>query len=521
MAIFAVAAAAADNAEPSLKLISSEIHVTPGPQDTGLAELMVQAQGFPRNALSRGAPRAEDLGIPAVPAIGISIADAPREISRSDSGVIWLYRLTVAGLPKRTSSARKMLLVLGGRQFTVDYTLTDKEPGTFAWSILAPPVWNFVGSPVAEIPIIVKDVPASGIRILQSTLTRQSTPAVVVGTGDIELCVNRSGKCSEPEIIGPNDSRTLYLRMESVGNGSYTGNLVIRCDQKPEGDTVALTVNVTGAGAQWEGVGLLALGVVLYFLASVYARWRLSTNSRRELALLLLEQVEQVESHANVTVQGAPERAKQKTTAAFADWKGKLSPASLNPVMPSLLAPDAKADEFKAYLQKEGQRLESVKAVMDFGMSKIAQYWLVAGADTAKQAAVQGAVDALLAIPDGAITAADTKTKVDSLLGALETKLGIARPAGLPAGADTQMQLQHVWLSSREWTWLVFGVWFVATVLTGAMVMVIGKAGFGAPMDFGLCLLWGLGFPAAGSQLNSMTAPNIGSSLGITLPKAT
>jgi hypothetical protein len=376
-----------------------------------------------------------------------------------------------------------------------------------------------VDSSVAEIPVVVKEVQATGIRLLQSTLTRQNGRAIWLGTQDLELCLNKDGDCQAPDAIGPSDSRSLYLRMKGAANGSYSGNIVIRCDQKPEGDTIAVTANVTTTGAQGLGAGAVATGVFAYFLVVVVARRQLAKNSRKELALLLLEQVQELKKHAMLTVAKAPEWARVKTAQAFDGLASRLADTSLRPYMPELLNTDAKMDDFNAYLQSVGLQLDSLNIVVELGMSKIEQAWSVAGADANKQASVKSAVDDLLAIPDGKITASDSKPKVDGILAKMNTAIGAAPAAGLNL-SDVQLRLQHVWLATAGWTWLVLLIWIGVTLLTGVMAMVITKPGFGTAVDYALCILWGFGLPAAGTQLNQLSASGIGSKLGITIPKA-
>lgn len=519
IAIVPGALIAADEPKPVLKLVSSTVQVIPSAGDTATADLFVQAENFPKNSLGKDHPTVQDLPVLPTPQVRVATPEFQRVLSLGETGAIWCYRLTVAGLPKQSSIARKMSLALGDRQFTVDYTLTDKPPAAFSWSFLAPPVWNLVDSSSAEIPIVVKEVQATGIRLLQSTLTRQGARAVSLGTQNLELCWNREGKCQSPDAVGPSDSRVLFLHLNNAGNGTYSGNIVIRCDQKPEGDIVAVTANVTSTSAQWKGAGAVAVGVLAYFLVVVVARWQLAKKSRQELALLLLEQVEEVKKHAAHAVAAAPDWARGKTRKAFEDLENLLSDTDLHPFMPGPLNPDAKMDEFKAHLRSAGLRLDSLNIVVELGISEIAQAWADAAADPVKEAAVTSAVDGLLAIPDGRITAADTKTKVTEVLNAMNNAIGRKLAAGLGV-QDVQLRLQHVLIASAGWIWLVLLVWVGVTLITGVMAMVLSKAGFGTPSDYLLCLLWGFGLPVAGTQLNQLTATGIGPKLGITLPKA-
>ena len=59
--------------------------------------------------------------------------------------------------------------------------------------------------------------------------------------------------------------------------------------------------------------------------------------------------------------------------------------------------------------------------------------------------------------------------------------------------------------------------WAVLTWIIGFVVLILNQPGFGVPLDFLYCLVWGFGIPAVGQQL---TATSATTALGVTLPPA-
>jgi len=62
-------------------------------------------------------------------------------------------------------------------------------------------------------------------------------------------------------------------------------------------------------------------------------------------------------------------------------------------------------------------------------------------------------------------------------------------------------------------------IWSVLTVLIGVMVLIVASPGFGTPMDYFRCALWGFGLPVAGQALLQITPGSLSTRLGITLPR--
>jgi len=80
--------------------------------------------------------------------------------------------------------------------------------------------------------------------------------------------------------------------------------------------------------------------------------------------------------------------------------------------------------------------------------------------------------------------------------------------------ASQRMQFQIEVLS-----WATWAVAALITVLVGSYLLVIANLDFGRASDLWLCFFWGLGLPAAGSQLSQATPSSLAGSLGINLVK--
>src|SRR3954451_515837 len=84
--VFTMAPLVGAEQKPSLKLINSIVQVVPGSGDSGVADLLVQAEDFPTNGLGHDTPKLEDLRVPATPALQISTPQLVRELSRTETG---------------------------------------------------------------------------------------------------------------------------------------------------------------------------------------------------------------------------------------------------------------------------------------------------------------------------------------------------------------------------------------------------------------------------------------------------
>lgn len=90
----------------------------------------------------------------------------------------------------------------------------------------------------------------------------------------------------------------------------------------------------------------------------------------------------------------------------------------------------------------------------------------------------------------------------------------LGAPMAAPAAARDPGS-QHLLLETAAANSLVWLGMLALTWAIGLFVLVLNNPGFGVPMDFLYCLIWGFGLPAAGQQLTGTSAAT---AIGITLP---
>jgi len=80
----------------------------------------------------------------------------------------------------------------------------------------------------------------------------------------------------------------------------------------------------------------------------------------------------------------------------------------------------------------------------------------------------------------------------------------------MPSAAELRVQITRV--GELAWAFIT-----VATTLVGSFVLIFqgSAAGFGAPVDYLTCILWGFGF-STGSQLLNSTTSSVATTFGIT-----
>ena len=64
----------------------------------------------------------------------------------------------------------------------------------------------------------------------------------------------------------------------------------------------------------------------------------------------------------------------------------------------------------------------------------------------------------------------------------------------------------------------VWILWGGASVLSGAIVLILINPAFGTTYDLIVCIAWGMGITAAGAQTGQLAPSNVATSLGVKLP---
>lgn len=398
-----------------------------------------------------------------------------------------------------------------------------------AWSVDGPggDRWVLLWGPAVEIAVSAGDQPLSNVRLVRSTLQNAETGARI-DVGALELCrastdVANPGRCISPGTIKAQESAALALRLKegSVPPGVYTGFVSFEANGGTGRKPLNLRVEQSSYWKWGFGIAAIFLGILLAWLVTVYLR----QQSIRNTALLPAAQIgetvrklcEQVENAVGLTKVDLP-RLKQELSAR----EKALSPQTLEVRhfiprrLPNFFAiPADVSNAYSQYLAEQSARVAALAVIVRRGIVDAVTEW------SKEPLNKDPILRALTRLDEAAPAAADptiTGSVVESILEemrkafpnlAAEAK---ERTGRIPSTRELQVQIQRVSLAA-------WGVWMILTVLVGAVALVITNYGFGTPMDYIKCLLWGLGVPIAGQQLQQLTPNAISTAFNLTLPK--
>lgn len=501
--------------KPAMTLVNSSIQL--GPDESGVrkGELFIRADNFDKVSFDPKKLKITDL---APARLSTVVFEAATVVSKQDAGAIWRVAVQATKWPPMSSAKGKIMLELGEKREVLDYTITDMPEAAQTITWIAPPVWHSIQSKSLPLALVVKNAPASGLRLLQVNLTRTGDPALVLNKTSFSLCSNAEGDCQPPSDVAANASSNVYLQLGDVPPGSYAGSVVVSAAQKPEGDVILVNLYNTSSSWRWFGVLFLAIGLALYFVGAVIGRFVIARNSRLQAALLVHAEVQKLQKRAE-TVLRTTAAVLEATKAKLRSIAEQLSSPKLDSLLPSITDPTARMTEFKAHIEAQGKKLEACQIVLERGMPDIVAAWGRVAGDPPKEELIRASAGRLLAFVDDGLGRADLLTKIAVEIAALPSaKDSTTRLFANGAGSiDTEMQ--RLELSTSTWSWITIAIWAVVTILTGVLAMIATKPGFGSWVDLILCLLWGVGVPVAGKQLSDLSASGLSTTLGLTFPK--
>lgn len=501
---------------PAMTLVNSSIQLGPDQSGVRKGELFIRADNFDKASFDPTKLKITDL---APARLSTVVFEAATVVSKQDAGAIWRVAVQATKWPPMSSAKGKIMLELGEKREVLDYTITDMPEAAQTITWIAPPVWHSIQSKSLPLALVVKNAPASGLRLLQVNLTRTGDPALVLNKTSFSLCSNAEGDCQPPSDVAANASSNVYLQLGDVPPGSYAGSVVVSAAQKPEGDVILVNLYNTSCRWRWFGVLFLAIGLALYFVGAVIGRFVIARNSRLQAALLVRAEVQKLQKRAEIVLRGAVAGVLEETTRRLQLIDVELSSPKLDSLLPSITDPNARMAEFKAHVETQGKKLEAYQIVVERGMPDIvAASGQVAGNPT-KEKLVQVSAGRLLDFADDGLSRADLLLKIAAEIAALNTAIGSTTRAFALAQGSIDIELQRLELSTSTWSWITIAIWAVVTILTGVLAMIATKPGFGSWVDLILCLLWGVGVPVAGKQLSDLSASGLSTTLGLTFPK--
>ena len=517
--------AARSETAPTFTIVDPEIALDPG-APSGRRAFVLSGDNLVTDNI--GKPIENPAGLDTGLAGGVKFS--VRDLDHTDTSRRWLLTTDIDGLPNNVTQKRYLTFRFDGKTVTLPFTLSNKNPATFVWSVKAPSEISLPPGEPIEISVAVQDVGATKIGLFQSSLLEQSLKRPVEG-GWI-LCEKRSddpSKCPREINLPPHSTQQLllYRAKGSTLVGKYVGNVTIGASEKPEGETLALTVYGTTLLLQIVGGVTIFIGVVLAWILTVYLQNRLNRNQLLLPVTMLRERFQALQAIlANEPPQAAAFAAPATTAAldqsvlALSEAQleaGGLLPSSIpNPFRP--MTPNA--DAYKQLITDQNARFELLQLVIRSGLQPI---WAqVPGAPTAAQrAAITTAVGHADAISSQAPPPAthDVVTSLQAILVQLGNDLGGGGAANLVANSFRPRTSEQVLTEIRTLSRIAWLVFALLTTALGTYVLILSNLGFGQCMDFLVCLFWGFGLPVGGTQLAQSTTATASTALGFSLAR--
>ena len=478
----------------------------------------------------------QDLFVEGKPDLSVSFENI-RSAAATGNSRLWLADAKISNLPDDSSVRRRVLLTCGSSSNTYDYTVTNRSEGTFSWTI-KPAVSKLVLADTRQTSLMasVGDVGATNVVLAQSSLQDENTLAVL-GLRDLQLCRSTAGSCqSQPFNIprkASGQALILTVSPDFARPGIFKGNIYIAVDQKTDPESFELTVY--SSRLCWKVIGgvCIFVGVLLWWLVSVFARQR----AARTEALLPLAALNDSIDRLLTDLNGIEQQAGQPMEAVrtrLSSIKGDLDPSNPNLInlIPSNFPsfPDSGDNTaYQQYLSVRAQQVGAISVLLQQGVTAVFANQATAIA-AGKQAAIATALESLNTAALQVNTPADSKAVIQQVLQtlvaalaaapagphvdgtALDAQVGMVKGASLPSTAELQVSLRR--LGSMVWI-----IWAMVTLIAGIAALILTNPGFGTGLDYVKCFFWGLSIQAGGQQLQQLTPGSVSTDFKISVPK--
>lgn len=469
-------------------------------------------------------PVLKDLGSADQPGVEVSFL-ALAEVDKSADARVWLVKASAPGFPARTSQHRYMNAELGGVNAAIAYSLTNLPPSNFTWTLVGPSspwiAWEgFAGSRSSTSLVVTSSSgQATGLRLAQASL-REVGGGRELGLADLEICKSPDGPCQPPAAEG--SSQTAHLRFTHRGrcawpHGKFTGTIALIVHEKPEPQTLTVTLHSTSNFRKLVGIGLLLAGSFLGWWVNVFIRARVARTGSLLAANAVRYRAEQLLLALDERPEGSPSPAQLigrvvRILASLAtpslDDRGLLPPETPS----GIGSPADPTADLTAYLNEHKAVLAGLAVVVDQGLRPLWQSWRDAGMSEARKP-IEEKLDALDRASLGITNGTDAKAAVEQ---ALAPAPRVVADEATPTAVGVGVRLRRA-AAQRQWE--AWATWILVTVVGGAAVLVIPNAGFGTSQDLVFCFLWGVGLPVAVDRLQALGPGGIGGQLGVAVPK--
>jgi hypothetical protein len=455
----------------------------------------------------------------------------------------WLLFARISRFPVNSSQKRFARFSFGKIEQYIEYTVTNLTPAAFTWSVSVPEapwlVWQGCSDSQLSTTFIVTvgDYPASNLRLAQSTL-RDAVGTSQIALEDLELCDSAAGPSGHFN-IDARTIRTFYVRLKDKKwqsiwqNGKYTGTLSFAVNERPELQTVKVTLQASSFVVKVLGALLIAMGIIAAFVTGVWARaYLLRLEAERPVAVLR-EAVEMLKGMLGTEPKDVKKDTSTETLQALNRIWDDLTIEKLDkggylpPKWPPLKGGTDTSANLKDYLDKKGQLVDCLTVVICDGMRERWSSWEKNPYDDG----IKGVIKKALVALDGVggkvggeiMNRTDAVQKVKEVVAQYEVERRRLEGVTDALADSSKIKVEEPTVQQVSWqiaqlSWLLWSAWGILTLIVGVAWLIVTNPGFGTSLDLVFCFLWGFGLPTTLDQLQKLGPGGIATSMGLPLP---
>lgn len=504
-------------AEPTIRL-------APGLRD-GTGEIILRS-----STQQSGPPTLKDVDLPRPLTATVTFEQIPDSSAPPNT---WRYRATVYGLAPATSQQHYAVVTSADNKTqNLLYTLTNQPAGSFSWTVSKlPDPWVFSEGPTAvngactAFFVTAKDSPATNVTV-SSTLIEQSTKKAIT-LDSLRLC-NNGSKCdgTQPITLQANVPTPLQLCTTKTFHGNFHGTVVLASREKPEGDTILQNAQFSSFLAKLFGFILILLGVVLAFVAKVWARARVERDQALVPAIMMRSQLAALKEALAHLKPDVYRDVPTNLNAAINTLIDELSDNKLDshqflpPRFPNPFGFTVDTAGYKAYLETRNPRVQLLSILVNKGVVPAVNEDNGTLTD-AQRAVVRSAIQNIDAIVNAAPSADQALQQVQGIVTTLHDTLfppppndAVPLAASVRAVASSSFEALQLEIQSiSKGVWLLYAI---LTALSGLAILILNNPGYGVPLDYIFALFWGFGLP---TMVQSLTSGSAASALNISIAK--
>lgn len=441
----------------------------------------------------------------------------------------WMLTLEVSEAPIGTTQPRGLSMVVGGVDRYLPYTLTNTAAEKFTWSVKISP--TITQAPEAPIPVSISvgPVAATGVKVLQTALFDKAFKKPLAPTG-LTLCPSNKNSCNGKELtLQAHTPNQLWLWGASEV-GVFEGSVTLAAAEKPEGDSVSLTINSSTANLKQQGVLVIFLSVFITWFITVLVRNWINRKQLQLPVLITRKTLAALVTQFNLGHKILPAVKVNKCIEGVELRLGDtaLSENGLPPRIPltSGGTTASTVDVYRRYVQAQSDWVQALAILLAEGLQPAWDKYNDSASTEDDKKRSRNAVDKIDQLVD-----VDTAPTPDTIRVALRTIIStMNQPAdaskgpnrawddylGIISGSTRSPEQQIAAISglnALNWLFVI-----AASTLGGAYLFVYGPSGvgFGTNADFLACILWGIGLPAGTQLLQSSTTGSIATAFGVT-----